>query len=99
MVAISISCGRDCVRTGALKMRRPDMAPPILLPSDPKATGGRVGSAGTVDAELGWALAVCALRARMRLIWRSRRTMTLVILTGQAPAGNTVCLHIGHSEE
>ncbi|KAI4604669.1 hypothetical protein J4E80_010992 [Alternaria sp. BMP 0032] len=33
------------------------MAPPILLPSDPKATGGRDGSAGTADAVLGWALA------------------------------------------
>jgi hypothetical protein len=80
------------------------MAPPILLPSDPRATGGRVGGVGTVTeegaaTELGWVLAVCALRARMRVIWRSRRTMTFVIVTGQAPAGNTVCLHIGHSEE
>lgn len=80
-------------------MRRPDMAPPILLPSDPKATGGRVGGAGAVDAVLVWALAETALRARMRLMWRSRRTMTFVILTGQAPVGNTLCLHMGHSEE
>jgi hypothetical protein len=80
------------------------MAPPILLPSDPRAIGGRVSGVGTVaedgaDAEPGWVLAVCALRARMRLICRSRRTMTLVIWTGQTPAGNTVCLHMGHSEE
>jgi hypothetical protein len=80
-------------------MRRPEMAPPIRLPSDPRAVGGRVGGAGTVDVELGWVLAVCALRARMRLIWRSRRTMTFVILTGQAPVGNTLCLHMGQSEE
>lgn len=61
-MAISISCGRDCVRSGALKIRRPEIAPPILLPSDPKAAAGRASETGTVeggvDTELGWVFAV-----------------------------------------
>jgi len=103
VVPISISRGRDWARSGALKMRRPVIAPPIRLESDPRAMAGRPGSGNGTEATPGTELvcefAVRALRARMRLMCRSRRTMTLVILTGHAPFGNTLCLHIGHSDE
>jgi hypothetical protein len=39
------------------------------------------------------------VRARMRLIWRSLRTIMFVIFTGHAPGGSTLCLHIGQSDE
>ena len=98
-----MSRGRDWVCSGALNMRRPVIAPPIRLESDPRAIAGRLGSGndtGVVPGtELGCEFAVRALRARIRLMCRSRRTMTLVMLTGQAPFGNTLCLHIGHSDE
>ena len=100
-----MSLGRDCVRCGALNILRPAMAPPIRFPRNPRAAGGRASGVGgpvavsVVEPGCGCVLAVRALRARRRLICRSRRTMTLVILTGHTPAGNTVRLHMGHSEE
>ena len=101
--AISISLGRGCIRWGALKILRPVIAPPILLPSDPRMAGGRASGADEPAAvsvvEPACVLAARALRARIRLICRSRRTMIFVILTGQTPVGKTVCLHMGHNEE
>ena len=103
VVPISMSLGGGCVRWGALKILRPVKAPPNRLLSEPRATGGRAGGAAGSGAasvaELGCVLAARALRARMRLMCRSRRTMAFVILTGQAPVGNTLCLHMGHNDE
>lgn len=94
VLAISISGGREMLCSGALKMRRPDMAPPIRLPSEPAIlVGGWVESPGTVVA---WPFAA---RRRMRLICRSRRTMTFVMLMGQSPLRSALCLHMGHREE
>lgn len=102
-IAISMSLGRDCVRCGALKILRPAIAPPIRLPRSPRAAGGRAGGAdrpvAVPVAEVGGGFPARALRARTRLICRSRRTITLVILTGHTPVGSTVRLHMGHREE
>jgi hypothetical protein len=95
---ISMSAGRDCARSGALKTRRPPIAPFMRLPNEPKAPGKRrVFSAELAAA--GCELAEWPPRERMRVMYRSRRTMTLVTLTGIAPGGRTLCLHKGHSEE
>lgn len=91
------------MRTGALKMRRPVIAPPMRLPREPIAVAGRAGRDGSgvtlSGAELGGAFDTCALRARIRFMCRSRRTITFVIGTGQTPVGKTLCLHIGHNDE
>jgi hypothetical protein len=66
LFAISMSLGRGCVRSGALKMRLPT---PNLRPSDPKGPwGGLLGGGEECIVVPGWALAVLALRARMRLM-------------------------------
>ena len=95
---ISMAAACDCPRSGALKTRRPLIAPPNRLPSEPKAPGKRrVFSAG--GTATGWDIAVRPPRERLRVMYRSRRTMTFVTLTGSAPGGRTLCLHRGHSEE
>lgn len=42
LLAISMSAGRDRMLSGALKIRRPDIAPPIRLPSNPIGPGEAV---------------------------------------------------------
>lgn len=94
-----MSAGLGAERSGALKMRL--LVPPIRLPSDPKAPGIRLTCAGgtwgvTPPGRVPEGLMP---RLRIRLICRSRRTITFVICTGQSPLGSTVCLHIGHNDE
>jgi hypothetical protein len=93
LFAISMSVGLWRERSGALNMRRFAITLPIRRPIEPRGPGGDV-CGWDDDRGLG-----CAPRARIRLMWRSRRTIMFVIGTGHAPGGNTLCLHIGQSEE
>ena len=42
LLAISMSAGRDRILSGALNIRRPAIAPPMRLPSDPIGPDGAV---------------------------------------------------------
>lgn len=91
-LAISMAGRVVEVRAGALKMRRPGKTPLIRLEIVAGcSTSGCPAFDGVLEAS--------SLRASILVMYRSRRTMAFVMGTGQMPAGNTLCLHMGHSDE